>query len=104
MKKTIYRDIIQVADTVDLKIPGFLRVLHVSNERLRDSDYRDIEFWYERDWNDHELYPVRLHIEGTGHPIEHSGEYVGSVISANGNLVWHVYCEYPIRGHEGETA
>lgn len=30
-------------------------------------------------------------VEGTGHPIEHDGVYVGTAMSHGGALVWHIF-------------
>lgn len=35
----------------------------------------------------------RLYVRGTGHVVPEGVEYVGSTITANGSLVWHVFDE-----------
>ena len=32
-------------------------------------------------------------VEGTGHPVEHDGRYVGTALTHGGDLVWHVFEE-----------
>ena len=37
-----------------------------------------------------------IHVEGTGHTFDHRGRYVSTMSTAEGQLIWHVYVEYPV--------
>jgi hypothetical protein len=101
VSRTVHRILLSITDhtTVDY-IVGFRRALYAAPVRpaIGDPDMQ-FELWYEIDDRlmEHQ-YPLRVHVEGTGHPIEHDGEYVSTLITAGGQLVWHVYVEYPAVG------
>jgi hypothetical protein len=50
-----------------------------------------VQVWTEESTEGHDL--IGAQVCGTGHPIPDGMEHVGSTVTANGALVWHVYRE-----------
>ena len=97
--KTVHRVELEVVDHQVVDLPGYMRPLHVAQSRGYDPD-ASLELWYEADPDD----PLSRHcsvavwVEGTGHPIEHDGQYVGTFPASGGRLIWHVYARQVIGG------
>ena len=88
--KSVWRTTIPITDEWVGTLPKFVRPLHVAPARppaLRDIA---IEVRYEVDTDASDL-TVMVWSEGTGHPIDHDGEYLGTVMSSGAELVWHIY-------------
>ena len=70
---------------------GSPKVVHVGN-MFPDSGRNDTpSVWIEHDPDDGDIERIRLQVFGTGHPIPHGWEHVGSVTLPSCGLVWHVY-------------
>jgi hypothetical protein len=97
-KRAVHRITLPITDRADIgQVVGFRRALHAAPARPHiGNPEREFELWYEIDSRlDEHLYELRVHVAGTGHPITHLGEYVSTMSTANGQLIWHVYVEYP---------
>ena len=92
--RSVHRVTLRITDQQTLTLHGFIRGLHVAPCRphLGYNPDRYIELWYEVDGTDTRT-AVTIHVEGTGHTIDHNGVHVGTVITAGGELIWHVYTE-----------
>lgn len=97
MSRAVHRMTLPITDTIDEKIAGFRRAVYAAPARpeLGNPD-RNFELWYEVGEGIDEALHVRIHVEGTGHSIEHDGEFVSTMNTADGQLIWHVYVEYPV--------
>ena len=65
-------------------MPRGATIVHVAEQR------GSLCLWAEVDPN-RSLVDRCFVVHGTGHPIEHDGVYVGTLIHFGGDLVWHVY-------------
>lgn len=58
-----------------------------------------VEVWTIEVVNDKTLVSLhperRAQVYGTGHPVPHDAEHVGSTLTPDGVLVWHVFREKP---------
>lgn len=93
--RRIYRTEIPITDTATQLLSGYRYALHVAPSRTRPETH--LEIWYEAEAVD-EAREVRFHVHGTGHPFNHhplNTPYIGTVLTNGGQLVWHVYAEYP---------
>jgi hypothetical protein len=81
--KTIYKYPLQLADGAqEVKMPKGAHLVHV------DLQHGDPTLWAEVDTE--AASEVRLfQVHGTGHPIKHDGNYVGTAVGVP--FVWHVY-------------
>jgi hypothetical protein len=70
----------------DVWMPDRAKIVHVAVQGPSD----DISLWYECD-PDAPRVKATFVVHGTGHSIDHDGTYVGTVLTAGGSLVWHVY-------------
>jgi hypothetical protein len=90
--KTIWRYTLSVQDINNISIPANGRILYVGST----NDQNPV-LWIEVDTKVVE--EIRyFRIYGTGHPHledDIARKYVGTVIVNRGNLVWHVYEEFP---------
>lgn len=50
----------------------------------------EITLWYSCDSNARKVNRI-ITIVGTGHPIPRNAIYIGTVLTANDSLVWHIY-------------
>lgn len=83
--RTVHKYGIQVDDSLqDIQMPKDSTILHVDQQR------NDLFLWAEVR-TDRKTETRTFIVHGTGHSIDHDGHYVGTVMSAGGQLVWHVY-------------
>lgn len=104
MRKLIHRVVLEITDEQVADLPGFIRPLHVAQARpyprgVGNAPGPYLELWYEVELDDVGLPAenrprfVDVWVEGTGHFIDHDGEYVGTIFTHTDSLVWHVYVE-----------
>lgn len=86
--KTIHKQKLEIVDIQKIKIPIVSKILSVNNQK------ENLCIWYACDVRS-EMKTITIWIFGTGHPIPPSfeGEFIGTVLMANGDLVWHVFRE-----------
>jgi hypothetical protein len=67
-----------------IEYPGTVVHVDARNPRI-------VEFWTVDDpyWPVTNCREFRVH--GTGHPIDHDGDWVGTAVTAGGALVWHLF-------------
>lgn len=89
--RTIWKYEISVEYATELMVPQGAKVVHV------DSQFPDtfdtVALWFEVETDAEFEVPRRMYIYGTGHPIPEQENFVhvGTTITAEGRLVWHVY-------------
>lgn len=92
MSTVVHRTAIHLENHQFLDIKGFIRPLFVSTARSNGGGY--IEFWYEVDEQSADTHIVSVWIEGTGNVFSHTtDQYIGTVMTHGGTLVWHVYVQ-----------
>lgn len=87
--KTIWKFVVPVTDEAfSIFMPEGARIVHVGSNW--DSSVGVVCFWAEArlDTANEERH---FRVFGTGHKMPDNVGYVGSVILANGGLVWHLY-------------
>lgn len=99
MTRRVLRYPIEVDDYTELRLPHRInKFCHVAPSRIDPNGLIDV--WYETSDNAPGWVDIRLHVEGTGHPIDHNGTHIGTVVTPNG-LVWHVFVE-GVASHLGQ--
>jgi hypothetical protein len=93
--KRIWKYILPIRDGVqEIDMPKGAIIRHIGDQ---PNFGHQIQIWAEVDDQETERFERKFQVFGTGHPIaptEHFEEefaYTGSVITAGGSLVWHVY-------------
>ncbi len=86
--KTIHKQKLEITGTQTIKVPKGSKILSVANQREK------LNIWYACDTRS-EVEDITIHIFGTGHQIWPSfdGKFIGTVLMANDNLVWHIFVE-----------
>ncbi len=88
--KTIWKFELQIEDEQFVNMPSGSKILSIQTQHDK------IVFWAMVE-PAMEITPVRFVIVGTGHPITdkcvNDGNYVGTVQTFNGDLVWHVFID-----------
>ncbi len=87
--KTVWKYTLLIEDEQTITVPRGSEILHVANQF---ADYQNqIEIWLRVPVaDDVEMVQRRIRIAGTGHPVA-DWPHVGTVITLNGQLVWHVF-------------
>lgn len=86
--RTVWKFPLEVTDLQEIAMPQGAEILHVGNQF--PVNVSTLDLWAIVDPNA----PVvarKLAIHGTGHPVMEGGTHIGSVITAGGALVWHVF-------------
>lgn len=86
--RVVWKFGLPVTDGVEILMPEGAEILHVANQY--EVNISTLEVWALVDPDADEV-PRKFTIHGTGHPVTDGGTYVGTVISAQGRLVWHVF-------------
>lgn len=81
---TIYKYVLDVEDEQQLPMPKGATILHVASV----SD--QVTLWALVD-PDAPVVNRKFVIHGTGHDVTEPDQYVGTAITMNGRLVWHVF-------------
>jgi len=89
-KKIIFKydlplQILDENDALSVSMPRGAKVLHVAEQTGR------LCAWALVDPAQKAVSPVRFAVHGTGHPFDHSGDYVGTALLLGGRLVLHVF-------------
>lgn len=84
---TIWKFNLAATERQDLEMPSRAKILFVG---AQDPTGHTVQLWAEVN-PDAERETRRFAIAGTGHPLPPAGHHLGSVITAGGALVWHVY-------------
>lgn len=83
--KTVHKFTIPIEDVAGVEMPGGAEILHVGVQR------GVVCCWALIDTANKKVRRV-FRVAGTGHPIEKNhGEFVGTVILAGGDLVFHIF-------------
>ncbi len=86
--KTIHKQVLEVTGTQKIKLSNKATILSVANQK------DNLCIWYMCEESD-ELEEITIHIFGTGFRIwpSFNGQFLGTVLMAKDNLVWHVFKE-----------
>lgn len=85
--KTIYKLDFGIQDGDQFKqVPQGAKVVHCAMQHGR------LCAWFECD-TDNEDTECRFRVHGTGHMIDHELPYLGTAITDDGYLVWHLFGE-----------
>lgn len=82
-----------VAGVIPLELPVGAKILHVGDQKGAGDS---LDFWFETEPDLEETEVRMVRVFGTGHLMPLMGEgwwHVGTVVTAGGKLVWHVYME-----------
>lgn len=83
---------VRLTDPVEVvRLPLGARTVHV-DVQFPEHDWPTV--WVEVDTNQPQV-DVMFQVVGTGQPVATGAQHVGSVLTAGGSLVWHVY-EVPL--------
>lgn len=84
----VFKYPLQITGTQKILMPTYSKILCVQNQYDIPTLYVQVSSYF-----DHEE-DITIIIVGTGHPIpELELEYIGTVVTQKGMLVWHVYKE-----------
>lgn len=95
MSLTIFKYDLATTDEQTIRLPEGARILAVGEQ------YAALKLWAVVVAGA-EMCDRIIRITGTGHPPP-EGEYIGTVICANGVLVWHVFDGGPVTQEVGTT-
>ncbi len=86
--KTIHKQHLEITGSQKIKLPIGSKILSVGNQNEK------LCIWYACS-TEGDIIEKNIVIFGTGHQIWPSfdGKFIGTVIMANGQLVWHVFEE-----------
>lgn len=88
--KTIWKYPLEIVNSQTLEVPQGCKFLSVAEQNGALVLYALVD-------PSAKLEKTEVLIRGTGHPIDEgkllSNEFIGSVVSAGGMLVWHVFVE-----------
>lgn len=86
--KTVWKfTLLDVTDQQEIEMPEGAEILHVGQQFPGSWT---LEVWALVDPNAPRVARGFV-IHGTGHPVMDGGTHVGSIITAGGQLVWHVF-------------
>lgn len=86
--KTVWKFTLDVTDEQTVEMPQGAEILLGGNQR--PVNITSLEVWALVD-PDAPLVRRKFAIHGTGHPVTEGGTHIGSIITAGGALVWHVF-------------
>ena len=88
METRIYKYTLKVTNTQEIEMPKSSRILSVQDQN------GEINIWAVV-WPHMEPEKRTFEIFGTGHALqqdaEHQRTYIGTVITKNGHIVWHIF-------------
>lgn len=87
----VWKYTLPVDDEQWIEMPADAEILFVASQR---GEISFVSLWAKVDPSRPRV-SRRILICGTGHPVAADAAYIGSVIVANGDIVWHVF-----DGHE----
>ena len=82
--RTIHKQVLDVIGEQVIFLPIDAKILCLKNQR------ESVCMWYECD-TDYPIERVVIRCYGTGQEIEGNLEYLGTVLTLNGNGVWHYF-------------
>lgn len=86
MSQTIHKALLKISNRQELAVPKGAEFLCAREQR------GEVCIWYRCNPNaDMQIRTIVIH--GTGHEITPSGDYVGTVLLYNGDLVLHVFVQ-----------
>jgi hypothetical protein len=88
--RTVWKFPLEVTDWQEIEMPQDAEILHVGDQSPATSPRRTLEVWALVDPNNPRV-ARKFAIHGTGHPVTEGGTHIGSIITAGGALVWHVF-------------
>jgi len=87
---TVWKYTLPVDDDQWIEMPADAEILFVASQR---NEISFLSLWAKVDPS-RPMVNRRILIRGTGHPLEVDVAYIGSVIVADGDIVWHVFDGY----------
>jgi hypothetical protein len=86
--RTVWKFALEVTDEQEIEMPEGAEILLVAQQNPINTSTLDL--WALVDANGPRV-KRKFMVHGTGHPVTEGGTHIGSIITAGGALVWHVF-------------
>lgn len=91
---TIYKYTVQVTDAQVIELPKKAQILAVQAQKSDAFASNSFSLWALVDTKEEETEKHRIHVYGTGHPVDNIDmKYLGTIQLLDGRFVGHVFVE-----------